>query len=74
MFHNIIKISIFSDISKIKKTKPRLFFTMNIKTLLKRILNNEESIFFKQIINENAKELDKSYIIRSRIKFINKWM
>jgi hypothetical protein len=45
---------------------------MNIKTLSKRILNNEESIFFKQIINENAKEIDKSYIIRSIIILISK--
>lgn len=39
---------------------------MSLKTLSKRIPTNEEGIFFKQIINENAKEVDKVYIIRYR--------
>ena len=32
----------------------------------KRIPTNEEGIFYKSIINENGKEVDKTYIIRYR--------
>lgn len=39
---------------------------INLKTLSKRIPTNEEGIFYKQIINENGKEVDKAYIIRYR--------
>mgnify|MGYP001084000418 CR=1 FL=1 len=39
---------------------------MNLKTLSKRIPTNEEGIFYKQIINENSKEVDKVYLIRYR--------
>jgi integrase len=39
---------------------------INSKTLSKRIPTNEEGIFYKQIINENAKEVDKVYVIRYR--------
>mgnify|MGYP006910675896 CR=1 FL=1 len=39
---------------------------MNLKTLSKRIPTNEEGIFFKQIINDNGKEVDKIYLIRYR--------
>lgn len=39
---------------------------MNLKTLSKRIPTNEEGIFFKRIINEKAKEVDKVFIIRYR--------
>ncbi len=38
----------------------------NFKTLSKRIPTNEEGIFYKSIINENGKEVDKAYIIRYR--------
>jgi integrase len=38
----------------------------NLKTLSKRIPTNEEGIFYKSIINENGKEVDKAYIIRYR--------
>jgi hypothetical protein len=37
---------------------------MNLKTLSKRIPTNEEGIFYKSIINDNGKEVDKAYIIR----------
>jgi len=36
---------------------------INFKILSKRIPTNEEGIFYKSIINENAKEVDKTYII-----------
>ena len=39
---------------------------INFKTLSKRIPTNEEGIFYKSIINENGKEVDKAYIIRYR--------
>jgi integrase len=39
---------------------------INFKTLSKRIPTNEEGIFYKSIINENGKEVDKTYIIRYR--------
>ena len=39
---------------------------INFKTLSKRIPTNEEGIFYKSIINENGKEVDKVYIIRYR--------
>lgn len=39
---------------------------MNLKTLSKRIPTNEEGIFYKRIINENGKEVDKAYLIRYR--------
>ncbi|RXJ67430.1 hypothetical protein CRV08_10910 [Halarcobacter ebronensis] len=39
---------------------------MNLKTLSKRIPTNYEGVFYKQIINENAKEIDKMFIIRYR--------
>ncbi|MGB6329803.1 MAG: hypothetical protein WBF48_12835 [Halarcobacter sp.] len=32
----------------------------------KRTLTNEEGIFYKRIINDNGKEIDKIYLIRSR--------
>ena len=35
-----------------------------LKTLPKRIPTNEEGIFYKSIINENNKEIDKIYLIR----------
>ena len=38
----------------------------NSKMLSKRIPTNEEGIFYKSIINENGKEVDKVYIIRYR--------
>ena len=37
---------------------------INFKILPKRIPTNEEGIFYKQIINDNGKEVDKAYIIR----------
>ena len=37
-----------------------------LKILSKRIPTNEEGIFYKQIINENSKEVDKVYLIRYR--------
>ena len=37
---------------------------MNFKILSKRIPTNEEGIFYKSIINENAKEVDKTYVVR----------
>lgn len=52
---------------------------INSKTLSKRIPTNEEGIFYKQIINENAKEVDKVYVIRyqendiDRMKTIGKY-
>ncbi len=39
---------------------------MNLKTLQKKIPTNEEGIFFKQIINEKCKEVDKIYVITYR--------
>jgi len=39
---------------------------MNLKTLSKRIPTNEEGIFFKHIINDKDKEVDKVYVIRYR--------
>ena len=33
---------------------------INLKILSRRIPTKEEGIFYKQIINENAKEVDKS--------------
>ncbi|MGH2278684.1 tyrosine-type recombinase/integrase [Aliarcobacter sp. ERUVET-7] len=39
-----------------------------LKTLPKRIPTNEEGIFYKSIINENNKEIDKIYLIRYREK------
>ena len=39
---------------------------INFKILPKRIPTNEEGIFYKQIINDNGKEVDKVYIIRYR--------
>ena len=39
---------------------------MQFKTLPKKIPTNEEGIFYKSIINENGKEIDKTYIIRYR--------
>jgi integrase len=39
---------------------------INFKTLSKRIPTNEEGIFYKSIINENGKEVDKAYIVRYR--------
>lgn len=39
---------------------------INFKILSKRIPTNEEGIFYKSIINENGKEIDKTYIIRYR--------
>ena len=39
---------------------------INFKILSKRIPTNEEGIFYKSIINENGKEVDKTYIIRYR--------
>ena len=39
---------------------------INLKTQSKRIPTNEEGIFYKSIINENGKEVDKTYIIRYR--------
>lgn len=38
----------------------------NFKMQSKRIPTNEEGIFYKSIINENGKEVDKAYIIRYR--------
>jgi len=38
----------------------------NFKMQSKRIPTNEEGIFYKRIINENGKEVDKAYIIRYR--------
>ena len=35
-----------------------------LKTLPKRIPTNEEGIFYKSIINENNKEIDKICLIR----------
>lgn len=37
---------------------------MNLKTLPKRIPTNAEGVFYKRIINENAKEVDKVFLIR----------
>ncbi|WP_272869262.1 hypothetical protein [Aliarcobacter cryaerophilus] len=34
-----------------------------LKTLPKRIPTNEEGIFYKSIINENNKEIDKSLFL-----------
>lgn len=39
---------------------------MNLKTLPKRIPTNAEGVFYKRIINENAKEVDKVFLIRYR--------
>ena len=39
---------------------------INLKTQSKRIPTNEEGIFYKSIINENGKEVDKVYVIRYR--------
>ena len=39
---------------------------MESKTSPKKIPTNEEGIFYKSIINENGKEIDKTYIIRYR--------
>ncbi len=39
---------------------------ITLKTLSKRIPTNEEGIFYKRIINENGKEVDKVYLIRYR--------
>ncbi|WP_323665262.1 hypothetical protein [Aliarcobacter butzleri] len=36
---------------------------MESKTSPKKIPTNEEGIFYKSIINENGKEIDKTYII-----------
>ena len=38
----------------------------SFKMQSKRIPTNEEGIFYKSIINENGKEVDKTYIIRYR--------
>ncbi|MCT7636491.1 tyrosine-type recombinase/integrase [Aliarcobacter butzleri] len=45
---------------------------MEFKTLPKKIPTNEEGIFYKSIINENGKEIDKTYIIRYRENNIDK--
>ncbi|MDK2091252.1 site-specific integrase [Aliarcobacter butzleri] len=45
---------------------------MQFKTLPKKIPTNEEGIFYKSIINENCKEIDKTYIIRYRENNIDK--
>ena len=45
---------------------------MQFKTLPKKIPTNEEGIFYKSIINENGKEIDKTYIIRYRENNIDK--
>lgn len=37
---------------------------INFKTLSKRVPTKKEGIFYKSIINDNAKEVDKVYIIR----------
>lgn len=39
---------------------------MNLKTLSKRIPTNEEGIFFKRIINDKGKEVDKVFVLRYR--------
>ena len=39
---------------------------MESKTSPKKIPTNEEGIFYKSIINENGKEIDKTFIIRYR--------
>ncbi|PWE19832.1 site-specific integrase [Aliarcobacter skirrowii] len=39
---------------------------IKIRTLPKRIPTSEEGIFYKSIINENNKEIDKIYLIRYR--------
>ena len=41
---------------------------MITKTLSKKFPTNEEGIFYKSIINENGKEIDKTFIIRYREK------
>jgi hypothetical protein len=38
----------------------------NFKIQSKRIPTNEEGIFYKRIINDNGKEIDKIYLIRYR--------
>ena len=45
---------------------------MESKTSPKKIPTNEEGIFYKSIINENGKEIDKTYIIRDRENNIDK--
>jgi hypothetical protein len=53
MFSNIFQITrIFQGLKMI-----------NFKTLSKRISTNEEGIFYKSIINENGKKVDKAYIM-----------
>jgi hypothetical protein len=39
---------------------------INFKTLSKESLPKEEGIFYKSIINENGKEIDKTHIIKYR--------
>jgi hypothetical protein len=39
---------------------------MTTKTLAQKIPTNEEGIFYKRIINENGKEIDKTFLIRYR--------
>lgn len=45
---------------------------MNSKILPKKISTNEEGIFYKSIINENGKEIDKTFIIRYRENNVDK--
>lgn len=45
---------------------------MITKTLAQKIPTNEEGIFYKRIINENNKEVDKVFIIRYRENFKDK--
>ncbi|MCR1816283.1 tyrosine-type recombinase/integrase [Aliarcobacter butzleri] len=45
---------------------------MEFKTLPKKISTNEEGIFYKTIINENGKEIDKTFIIRYRENNVDK--
>ncbi len=46
---------------------------MALKTLSKRNPTNAEGIFYKSIVNENGKEVNKVYLIRYRENFKDKF-
>ena len=69
MYNNL---SIFYNNFKITRTKQGLYLIMEFKTLPKKISTNEEGIFYKTIINENGKEIDKTFIIRYRENNVDK--
>lgn len=54
-------------IYKIKQTFLRIKILIN-KTLPQKISTNEEGIFYKRIINEKGKEIDKTFLVGLLLK------